>query len=73
MLSEDGFITDVEILRGINPSIDAEAIRVLKSSPKWEKPAMKEGVPIKVSFVMPMNFMLRGKEQDSIINQKGVK
>ena len=73
VLSEDGFITDVEILRGINPSIDAEAIRVLKSSPKWEKPAMKEGVPIKVSFVMPMNFMLRGKEQDSIINQKGVK
>lgn len=62
-LSEEGTVTHAEILRGVHPSIDAEAIRVLTSSPKWEKPAMKEGVPVKVSYVVPLNFELRGNEQ----------
>ena len=62
-LSEEGTVSHAEILRGVHPSIDAEAIRVLISSPKWEKPAMKEGIPVKVSYVVPLNFELRGNEQ----------
>ncbi|MDD2825251.1 MAG: TonB family protein, partial [Bacteroidales bacterium] len=62
-LSEEGTVSHAEILRGVHPSIDAEVIRVLTSSPKWEKPAMKEGVPVKVSYMIPLNFTLRGNEQ----------
>jgi TonB-dependent SusC/RagA subfamily outer membrane receptor len=63
-------VTHAEILRGVHPSIDAEAIRVLRSSPKWEKPATKEGVPVKVSYVVPLNFELRGNEKNNTTNEK---
>ncbi|MFA5426398.1 MAG: TonB family protein [Bacteroidales bacterium] len=65
VLSEEGTITQVKILRGVHPSIDAEVMRVVKSSPRWEKPAMKESVPITVSYVIPMVFTLNGYNRDS--------
>jgi TonB family protein len=65
VLSEEGTITQVKILRGVHPSIDAEVMRVVKSSPRWEKPAMKEGVPVTVSYVIPMLFTLNGYDRDS--------
>lgn len=68
-LSEDGIVTNAQILKGVDPSIDAEAIRVLKSSPKWEKPAMKNGKPVKISYVIPLNFQLRGKSKEQIIEE----
>ncbi|MDD4654642.1 MAG: TonB family protein, partial [Bacteroidales bacterium] len=71
-LSEDGTVTNAKILRGVDPSIDAEAIRVLESSPKWEKPAMKNGKPVKVSYVIPLNFQLRGTSKEQI-NEENVK
>lgn len=71
-LSEDGTVTNAKILRGVDPSIDAEAIRVLESSPKWEKPAMKNGKPVKVSYVIPLNFQLMGTSKEQI-NEEHVK
>jgi hypothetical protein len=56
---------DNTALRGVHPSIDAEVMRVVKSSPRWEKPAMKESVPITVSYVIPMVFTLNGYNRDS--------
>lgn len=70
-LSEEGVITQVEILKGVHASIDAEVLRVIKSSPKWEKPAMKEGVPVKVSYVMPMNFMLNDHDNSQTVTVLG--
>lgn len=72
-LSKEGTITQVEIIGGVHASIDAEVLRVIKSSPRWEKPAMKEGVPVKVTYVMPMIFSLRGNDLDSAKTIKELK
>lgn len=51
----DGSISDVEILRGISPEFDAEAVRVLKSMPKWT-PGKHKGEPASVKFTVPVYF-----------------
>ena len=55
-VTEDGSISDIKILRGVSPSLDKEVIRVLKSSPKWEKPAMVKGKNVRVSYSIPVKF-----------------
>jgi len=49
--------SNVRILRSIDPEIDAEAIRVLQESPKWN-PGLQHGVPVRVAYTMPINFNL---------------
>lgn len=56
-VKKDGSIGDVKILRGVDPYIDAEAIRVIKSLPKWE-PGRQGGNPVKVTMQIPINFVL---------------
>ena len=58
IVNEEGNITDVKIVRSIHPSLDKEAIRVIKRMPKWE-PGRIEGKPVKVSFTVPINFALQ--------------
>ncbi len=53
-----GKVVNVEILRGVHPAIDKEAIRVIRSSPKW-KPGSQNGLPVDVIFVFPINFRLQ--------------
>ena len=57
VIDKDGILTDVKLLRGIYPSIDVEALRVLRASPKW-KPGIQRGVPVRVAYTMPMEFSL---------------
>ena len=54
----DGSITDVRVLRGIGSGCDDEAIRVVKSMPKWV-PGKQRGVPVRVQFNLPINFKLQ--------------
>lgn len=54
---KDGSITDIKILRGIDPSIAEEAVRVLKLMPKWI-PGKVDGKPVKVSYKLPVRFKL---------------
>jgi protein TonB len=54
----DGSITDVRVLRGIGSGCDDEAIRVVKSMPKWV-PGKQRGVPVRVKFNLPINFKLQ--------------
>jgi len=54
----DGSITDVKILRGIGGGCDKEAIRVVKSMPKWI-PGKQRGVPVRVQFNLPIKFTLQ--------------
>ena len=54
----DGSITDVRVLRGIGSGCDDEAIRVVKSMPKWI-PGKQRGVPVRVQFNLPINFKLQ--------------
>jgi protein TonB len=53
-----GEVTDVKILRGVDPSLDKETIRVILSSPKWG-PAKQGGRAVKQQFVMPVIFQLQ--------------
>ncbi|MCK5822535.1 MAG: energy transducer TonB [Bacteroidales bacterium] len=52
-----GKIEQVKVVRGVDPSIDKEAVRVIKNLPKW-KPGKQRGKPVKVSFTVPINFQL---------------
>ncbi len=57
VIEKDGSITDVKVLRGVDPALDKEAIRVIKSMPKW-KPGKQRGKPVRVSFNLPIVFQL---------------
>ena len=56
-VGKDGSISDVVVMRGVHPSLDQEAIRVIKSMPKW-KPGTSKGKPVRVRFNLPINFKL---------------
>lgn len=53
-----GAVQDVKIARSVHPLIDAEAIRVVKSMPKWT-PGQHRGKTVKVSYTIPINFSLK--------------
>jgi protein TonB len=56
-IDKDGTVINVKILRGVDPSLDAEALRVIKASPKWT-PGKQLGKPVKVKYQFPVNFRL---------------
>ncbi|MBO6252772.1 MAG: M56 family metallopeptidase [Bacteroidaceae bacterium] len=55
VVGEDGVIRDVKVLRSVSPELDAEAIRVMSSMPKWE-PGKQDGKPVPVRYTVPVNF-----------------
>lgn len=57
-VDKEGAITDIEVVRsGGHPSLDNEAVRVIKMMPKWE-PGTQRGKPVRVRYTMPVNFRL---------------
>ena len=59
VVRKDGSLSDFKVLRSVDPWLDAEAIRVISTMPKW-KPGMQEGKPVSVKFTLPVTFMLEG-------------
>lgn len=59
VVRKDGSLSDFKVLRPVDPWLDAEAIRVISTMPKW-KPGMQEGKPVSVKFTLPVTFMLEG-------------
>jgi TonB family protein len=57
VVGTNGGIQEVEVEKGVFPSLDAEAVRVIKSSPKW-KPGIKDGKPIRVTYTHPVIFVI---------------
>jgi TonB family protein len=57
VVEKDGSVSTVKVLRGIGGGCDEEAVRVVSSMPKW-KPGIKDGKPVRVSYMMPLNFKL---------------
>lgn len=55
IVDTDGSLTDIKLLRGINSSINEEAIKVLKSSPKWI-PGEQNGQKVKVLYSIPIKI-----------------
>lgn len=58
VVEPNGRVSNVRILRGVDPALDKEAIRVVESSPKWQ-PGMQRGKPVRVSFNIPIIFVLQ--------------
>ena len=56
-VNKDGSISDITIVRSLQPLLDAEAVRVINAMPKWN-PGTQRGKPIKVGFTLPVNFSL---------------
>jgi protein TonB len=54
VIDKTGKVTDVVAVRGVDKSLDKEAVRVIKSMPAW-KPGMKDGAPVKVKYTIPIN------------------
>ena len=57
VVGSNGGVQEVEVLQGVFPSLDAEAVRVVRSSPKW-KPGIKNGKPCRVTYTLPVLFVL---------------
>lgn len=57
-VNSKGDIVDVVVLRGVDPALDKEAMRVVSSSPKWT-PGKQRGKAVKVQFTFPVNFVLQ--------------
>lgn len=57
VVEEDGSISNVNIIRGIDPSCDKEAIRLIKTSPKWN-PGKQNGKAVRVYYTLPIIFKL---------------
>lgn len=58
VVERDGSITDVNILRGADPSLDREAMRVVKSMPRWN-PGKQNGSAVRVKYQVPVSFRLQ--------------
>ena len=59
VIEKDGSIEDAEVVKSVDPALDAEALRVVKAMPKWT-PGKQEGKPIRVKYTMPITFALQG-------------
>ena len=58
VVERDGSITDVKVVRGVDPSLDKEAIRVLKAMPHWI-PGKQNGSAVRVKYTVPVTFKLQ--------------
>src|SRR5690554_1367254 len=58
VVDADGSVADARVARGVDPSLDKEALRVVNSLPKW-KPGKQRGQAVRVSYTVPINFMLQ--------------
>ena len=57
VVDKSGSVTNVKVVRGVDKNLDAEAVRVIKSLPKY-KPGKQRGKAVKVMFTVPINFTL---------------
>jgi len=62
VVSTEGKVEGISVLKGLHPLMDAEAVRVISMSPKWN-PGMQGGKPINVWYMAPVNFSLSTSEK----------
>ncbi|MBR1877423.1 MAG: TonB family protein [Paludibacteraceae bacterium] len=65
VVNKDGSISDVEVVRsGGDPSLDKEAVRVVKYMPKW-RPGKQKGNPVRVKYTMPVTFSIKAAQKQN--------
>ncbi len=57
-IKADGSLSDIKVLRGVDPALDSEAVRVVQSSPKWT-PGRQRDRAVAVTYTFPVIFRLR--------------
>ena len=57
VVNQKGQVEQVKVVRGVDPALDREAVRVISNLPAW-KPGSQRGKPVRVSFTVPINFQL---------------
>lgn len=69
VVEKDGSVSNPQVVRSVDPDLDAEAIRVTSTMPKW-KPGYQKGEPVAVKFTIPVAFKLssEGAQADSALN-----
>ncbi len=58
VVERDGSISDIRVVRSVDPSLDKEAVRVIKAMPKWI-PGKQNGSSVRVKFTLPVTFTLQ--------------
>ena len=58
VVERDGSITDVNVIRSVDPSLDREAVRVVKNMPRWT-PGKQNGSAVRVKYQVPVTFRLQ--------------
>ncbi len=58
VVEPDGSLSNVRVARKVFPSLDAEAVRVVKTMPKW-KPGKEKGREVRVNFTLPVVFSVK--------------
>lgn len=58
VVETDGSMSNVRVAKKVFPSLDAEALRVVKAMPKWN-PGKEKGKPVRVNFTIPIVFSLK--------------
>ncbi|MDO5663668.1 MAG: M56 family metallopeptidase [Bacteroidia bacterium] len=66
VVEKDGSLSDIQVVRGVDPLLDAEAIRVLKLMPNW-KPGKQSGENVRVRFTFPVVFRLQSDGQNTLV------
>lgn len=64
----DGRVADVEVLRGVDPVLDKEAVRVISAMPAWEPGLNEEGKPVACGYSLPVQFKLTDNETTGELN-----
>lgn len=58
VIDEEGQVTQIAVMRGVNSSLDKEAVRVVQNMPRW-KPGRQAGRTVKVQYQIPIVFQLQ--------------
>ncbi|UBD74295.1 TonB family protein [Parabacteroides goldsteinii] len=58
IINQDGSVTDAEVISGVDPSLDREALRIVSAMPKWT-PGTQRGKAVRVKYTMPVTFTLQ--------------
>lgn len=65
IVSREGKVQDVEIIRSVDPALDAEAVRVVSAMPDFEPGRNEKGETVAVHYVLPVSFATKGDDKDS--------
>lgn len=64
IIDTDGKVLDPEVVRGLSPELDAEALRLVREMPAWQ-PGMQAGKPVRTSFTLPIDFRWTPEKQET--------